>query len=266
MTWLVGLTLLVETELKIIPEIIFSLLNILNGLAIFAFHVILSKAKRDIWQEFVRKKSHKLRNDIRSMSKLFRKDYRSAFRPVKKTVNHTHPNSQNQTKNHQSSTLFTITNQTNEPTLCHFDTATSATVNFVAGNQPMTNSAVYFDPQLQQKSHPCENDDESLKFKPISRQKCRSFSSVSVTSQKSIPIELDLSRDVAIKLKNCCSTPANETNSANYFSDDISARINRLNASLRRIKSKEENKPIEVDSGLTPISFKLDDLPTLFLD
>lgn len=128
--------------------------------------------------------------------------------------------------------------------------------------------------------------EDELKFVPIKHH--RSF--LTASSQKSTPCdELDGVADVTsrafgvdeeavtgvhaepIKLKNNinnCSTPAHDHElssnlTVNYFSDDISARISRLNESLRRIKNKEEKS---LGNKFSPVSFKLDDLSTLFFD
>lgn len=52
-----GFTLFFNYEYKIINEIIFCVLNSIQGFLIFLFHVLLSKTKRELWSKFLEKKS-----------------------------------------------------------------------------------------------------------------------------------------------------------------------------------------------------------------
>jgi hypothetical protein len=249
-----------ETSLRfnIIPEIIFGVLNASQGFLIFAFHVSLSKSKRQIWEEFFRVKSNKLRKDFQSVSKFFNANKKenemgieSAFKPViksksnseveeenieqNKEIIETNINDKDSTQKLESDKLFTICQQfeqtsKNRSGSCSSVTTTTKTVKQI---------------------------NEDRRFVPIGAyKKCASF----LTTSKSIHDSLETNVDV----KTNCSTPEIDHNSINYFSDDISARISRLNESLRRIKNTE--KKSLSNNKFSPVSFKLDDLSTLFYD
>lgn len=247
-----------ETSLRynIIPEILFGVLNASQGFLIFAFHVSLSKSKRQIWEEFFRVKSNKLRKDV---SKLFNSSKKeneseigieSAFKPVIKSKSEVEEEEtieknkgiietdindkvSSDTQKLESDKLFTICQfeqQKNRSSSCSSVTTTTKTVK-----------------QLN----------EDRRFVPIGAyKKCASF----LTTSKSIHDSLETNGDGKT---NCCSTPEIDHNSINYFSDDISARISRLNESLRRIKNTEKKS---LTNKFSPVSFKLDDLSTLFYD
>lgn len=259
LTWLFGFPLLMETNMRIAPEILFSILNVLKGFSVFAFHLVLCKAKRQIWDEFVRRKSHKLRNDLRSVSRFFNRECRSAFRPVKKGTSVAPVDEGSDA----------ASSRVHQP-----DAVPSDSTN----RSPKVFTISRFDVAEKQ------NFDDELKFIPIGHQKCASF--LTVSSHKSIDLdasdnegcnkghddnsdgddsetdrEKDVVSDVTKSSKNC-STPSNDVTSTNYFSDDISARISRLNESLRRIKSKDDT----LTKKFSPVSFKLDDMSNIFFD
>ncbi|CAF0808372.1 unnamed protein product [Brachionus calyciflorus] len=78
-TWLIAMNILFEYDLKIVSEIIFCILNTLQGLILFVFHVLLSKPKRDHWKNIL--KSQYFLDNFETRS-FMRKKF--GFIPIKK--------------------------------------------------------------------------------------------------------------------------------------------------------------------------------------
>lgn len=254
-----------ETSLRfnIIPEIIFGVLNASQGFLIFAFHVSLSKSKRQIWEEFFRVKSNKLRKDFQSVSKFFNANKKeneieieSAFKPVIKSKSNSEvEEEENIEKNKDEIIELANKDSTTQKQKLESDKLFTICQQFDQTQTPKNRSGSCSSVTTTIKTVKQINEDR--RFVPIGAyKKCASF----LTTSKSIHDSLETNGDV----KSSCSTPEIDHNSINYFSDDISARISRLNESLRRIKNTE--KKSLTNNKFSPVSFKLDDLSTLFYD